>query len=153
MAREGLLRNVLSLDKKKAIKFIIYGLVVAVIFGTIMMVSRSIDNNAYSWQNLANEENLQNYNSGMYGYEAYLKRAQQIDIIGYWMQFQDVIFINIARIGVNISLVFITVGFISLGVNSDLDEKTRKICIILGGSILIVLMFTTFFTNIGISVS
>ncbi|MEJ2279291.1 MAG: hypothetical protein P8Y70_16350 [Candidatus Lokiarchaeota archaeon] len=153
MAREGLLRNVLSLDKNKAMKFIIYGLVAAIIFGTIMMVSRSIDNNAYSWQNLANEENLQNYNSGMYGYEAYLKRAQQIDIIGYWMQFQDVIFINIARIGVNISLVFITVGFISLGVNSDLDEKTRKICIILGGSILIVLMFTTFFTNIGISVS
>ncbi|MEJ2250689.1 MAG: hypothetical protein P8Y97_13685 [Candidatus Lokiarchaeota archaeon] len=153
MAREGLLRNLLSLDKNKAMKFIIYGLVAAIIFGTIMMVSRSIDNNAYSWQNLANEENLQNYNSGMYGYEAYLKRAQQIDIIGYWMQFQDVIFINIARIGVNISLVFITVGFISLGVNSDLDEKTRKICIILGGSILIVLMFTTFFTNIGISVS
>ncbi|TFF94561.1 MAG: hypothetical protein EU543_00950 [Promethearchaeota archaeon] len=153
MARNRLLNEMLNLDKSKAMKFIIYGLIVAVIFGTIMMISRSIDYNASSWYNLVNEQNLQNYNAGVYGYTEYLKRSEEIQLIYRWMDFQDVIFINIARLGVNISLIFIAVGFLSLGVNPGLDENTRKICIILGGIILIVLMLTTFFTNISITVS
>jgi hypothetical protein len=153
MAREGLISNILDLDKKRAMKFIIYGLIVAIIFGTVMMVSRSINDNSYSWEDLANEENIQNYNNGLYGYEEYLKRAEEIDLIAYWMRIQDVIFINISRVGVNISLLFIAIGFIGLGVNSDLDERTKRISLIIGGIILIVLMFTTFFTNIEIDVS
>jgi hypothetical protein len=153
MTRERLISNILDLDKKRAMKFIIYGLIVAILFGTIMMVSRSISSNAGSWFDLAREENQQNYNEGLYGYEEYEKRDEEIYITYYWMRFQDVIFINIARVGVNISLLFIAIGFIGLGVNSDLDERTKRISLILGGIILIVLMFTTFFTNIGISVS
>lgn len=153
MSRENFLNDILNLDKKRAFKFIIYGLIVAVIFGTVMMISRSINNNASSWESLANEENLQNYNKGLYGYESYVKRGEEIDKIALWMRFQDVIFINIARLGVNISLIFIAIGFLSLGINTELDEKTRRLSIILGGIILIVLMLTTFFTNISISVS
>lgn len=153
MAREGLISNILDLDKKRAMKFIIYGLIVAIIFGTVMMVSRSINDNASSWETLANEENGQNYNKGLYGYEEYLKRGEEIDIIADWMRFQDVILINISRVGVNISLLFIAIGFIGLGVNSDLDERTKRISLILGGIVLIILMFTTFFTNIAITVS
>jgi len=153
MERNRLLNDMLSLDKSKAMKFIIYGLIVAIIFGTVMMISRSIDQNANSWYTLATETNLQNYNAGKYSYTEYIKRSEDIYKTYLWMDFQDVIFINIARVGVNISLLFIVVGFLSLGVNPGLDENTRKICILLGGIILIVLMFTTFFTNIGISIS
>ncbi|MBD3196290.1 MAG: hypothetical protein GF317_14625 [Candidatus Lokiarchaeota archaeon] len=153
MPRDSLLSDVLNLDKKKAVKYIIYGLIVAVLFGTVMMISRSIDNNAGTWEVLANEENIQKYNAGIYGYEEYLKRAEEIDLISDWMNFQDVIFMNIARVGVNISLVFIAIGFISLGVNPELDDKTKRIALILGGIILIVLMMTTFFTNISVTVS
>lgn len=141
------------LDKNRATKYIIYGLIVAILFGLMMMISRSIAQNAGSWYNLQYKENELNYWNGVYGYNDYLERIEEIEKIMYWMQWQDVIFVNIARVGVNISMCFILIGFLSFAVNDRIDEKTRRICLIISGLILFVIMFTTFFTSISISVS
>ncbi|KKN64563.1 hypothetical protein LCGC14_0490490 [marine sediment metagenome] len=151
--RGGFLENLPSLDKKKATKFIIYGLFVAILFGLMMMISRSIAQNAGSWENLANQENDINYWNGEYGFNDYIKRQEEIDRTRYWMEWQDVIFMNIARVGVNISLFFILVGFLSFAVNDNIDEKTRRIFLIIAGLILFVIMFTTFFASITISIT
>ncbi|KKK43683.1 MAG: hypothetical protein Lokiarch_24910 [Candidatus Lokiarchaeum sp. GC14_75] len=151
--RGGFLENLPSLDKKKATKFIIYGLFVAILFGLMMMISRSIAQNAGSWENLANQENDINYWNGEYGFNDYIKRQEEIDRTRYWMEWQDVIFMNIARVGVNISLFFILVGFLSFAVNDNIDEKTRRIFLIIAGLILFVIMFTTFFASITISIA
>jgi len=140
------------MDKTKATKYIVKGLVVAILFGLMMMISRSIAQNASTWENIADQENETNYWNGEYGYNDYLQRQQEIETTRYWMEFQDVIFINIARIGVNISLLFILVGFLSYALNDKLDERTRRISLIISGLILFVLMFTTFFSSIAITV-
>ena len=141
------------LDKNKATKFIVYGLLVAILFGLMMMISRSISQNALSWRNLANQENEMDYWDGDYGYNDYVQRREEIEQTYYWMQWQDVIFVNIARVGVNVSMFFILIGFLSFAVNDKIDEKTRRIFLILAGLILFVIMFTTFFSSISISVS
>ncbi len=141
------------MDKNKATKFIIYGLVAAVLFGLIMMISRSIAQNAGTWENLENQRNEINYWNGDYGYNDYIRRQEEIDEIRYWMEWQDVVFMNIARVGVNISLIFILIGFLSFAVNDKIDEKTRRISLIIAGLVLFVLMFTTFFSSISISVA
>ena len=141
------------LDKNRATKFIIYGLLVAILFGLMMMISRSIAQNAGTWQLMANQENLMNYWDGVYGYNDYIRRQQEIIETTYWMQWQDVIFMNIARVGVNVALFFILIGFLSFAVNEKIDEKTRRISLILAGLILFVIMFTTFFASISISIS
>lgn len=148
-----LFENIPLMDKRKAMKFIIYGLIAAILFGLIMMISRSIAQNAGSWEALANQENEMNYWNGVYGYSDYLRRQEEIDRTRYWMEFQDVIFMNIARVGVNIALVFMVLGFLSLGVAENIDERTRRIYLIIAGLILFVIMFTTFFAAISISVS
>ncbi len=148
-----LFENIPLTDKRKAMKFIIYGLIAAILFGLIMMISRSIAQNAGSWEALANQENEMNYWNGVYGYSDYLRRQEEIDRTRYWMEFQDVIFMNIARVGVNIALVFMVLGFLSLGVAENIDERTRRIYLIIAGLILFVIMFTTFFAAISISVS
>ena len=140
------------MDKNRATKYIIYGLVAAVLFGLIMMISRSIAQNASTWENLENQRNEINYWNGNYGFNDYIKRQEEIDEIRYWMEWQDVIFMNIARIGVNISLIFILIGFLSFAVNDKIDEKTRRISLIIAGLVLFVLMFTTFFSAISITV-
>ena len=140
------------MDKNRATKYIIYGLVAAVLFGLIMMISRSIAQNASTWENLENQRNEINYWNGKYGFNDYIKRQEEIDEIRYWMEWQDVIFMNIARIGVNISLIFILIGFLSFAVNDKIDEKTRRISLIIAGLVLFVLMFTTFFSAISITV-
>ena len=151
--RGGFLENLPSLDKKKATKFIIYGLFVAILFGIMMGISRSIAQNASSWETLANQENDINYWNGDYGFNDYIKRQEEIDRTRYWMEWQDVIFMNIARVGVNISLFFILVGFLGFAVNDKIEEKTRRIFLIIAGLILFVIMFTTFFASITISVA
>lgn len=148
-----LIDNIPLLDKKKAMKFVIYGLIAAILFGLIMMISRSIAQNASSWEALANQENDMSYWNGEYGYNDYIRRQEEIDRIRYWMEFQDVIFVNIARVGVNVALVFMLIGFLSLGVSENIDERARRIYLIISGLILFVIMFTTFFASISISVS
>jgi hypothetical protein len=140
------------MDKKKATKYIVYGLVAAVLFGLIMMISRSIAQNASTWESLENQRNEINYWNGKYGFNDYIKRQEEIDEIRYWMEWQDVIFMNIARIGVNISMIFILIGFLSFALNDKLDERTRRISLVISALVLFVLMFTTFFSAISITV-
>jgi hypothetical protein len=140
------------LDKNRAAKFIIYGLIIAILFGMMMMISRSISDNSGQWANLANKENEISYWNGEYGYNDFIERQQEILRIQYWMAFQDVIFMNIARVGVNMGLLFTVIGFLSFAVNDKIDERTRKIAIIIAGLILFMLMFTTFFSTISVTV-
>ena len=141
------------LDKRKAMKFIVYGLIAAILFGLIMMISRSIAQNAGTWENLANQENEMNYWNGLYGYNDYIQNQENIDRIRYWMEYQDAIIMNIARVGINIALVFILIGFLSFAVTENIDERTRRIYLIIAGMILLLIMFTTFFGSVIVSVS
>ncbi|MFW9781374.1 MAG: hypothetical protein ACFFFB_03730 [Candidatus Heimdallarchaeota archaeon] len=150
--RDSILDRIPLMDKNKATKFIVYGLIVAILFGLMMMISRSIAQNASTWENLANQENEMSYWNGDYGFNDYIKRQEEIDRTRYWMEWQTVIFMNIARVGVNISLIFMTIGFLSFALNDKLDERTRRISMIIAGLILFVLMFTTFFSAISITV-
>jgi len=150
--RDSILDRIPLMDKNKATKFIVYGLIIAILFGLMMMISRSIAQNASTWENLANQENEMSYWNGDYGFNDYIKRQEEIDRTRYWMEWQTVIFMNIARVGVNISLIFMTIGFLSFALNDKLDERTRRISMIIAGLILFVLMFTTFFSAISITV-
>lgn len=141
------------MSKEKATKFLIYGLLVAIIFGTILMISKSIADNASVWLSLENQQNEMNYMQGLYGYNDYIVKIERALLIRYWMEYQVIIIGNIARIGVNVGLFFIVVGFLSFALNDKFDEKSRRIYLILAGAILFIIMVTTFFSQIAIYVS
>jgi uncharacterized membrane protein len=141
------------MSKEKATKFLIYGLLVAIIFGTILMISKSIADNASVWLSLENQQNEMNYMQGLYGYNDYIVKIERALLIRYWMEYQVIIIGNIARIGVNVGLFFIVVGFLSFALNDKFDEKSRRIYLILAGAILFIIMVTTFFSQIAIIVS
>lgn len=141
------------MDKEKATKFLIYGLLVAIIFGTILMISKSISDNAYTWFLIESQQNEVNYMQGLYGYNDYIEKIERATLLYYWMDYQVVIVGNIARIGVNIGLFFIVIAFFSFALNDKFDEKSRRIYLILAGAILFIIMVTTFFSQIAIQVS
>ena len=141
------------MDKEKATKFLIYGLLVAIIFGTILMISKSIADNAGIWLNIEIQQNEINYMQGLYGYNDYVEKLERAYLLSYWMRFQVVIVGNIARIGVNIGLFFIVIAFFSFALNDQFDEKSRRIYLILAGTILFVIMVTTFFSQIAVQIS
>ena len=140
------------MDKEKATKFLIYGLLVAIIFGTILMISKSIADNASTWLLIENQQNEMNYMQGLYGYNDYVEKLARTELLYYWMEFQVVIVGNIARIGVNIGLFFIVIAFFSYALNDKFDEKSRRVYLILAGAILFVIMVTTFFSQIAVQI-
>ncbi|NHJ21584.1 MAG: hypothetical protein EAX91_11620 [Candidatus Lokiarchaeota archaeon] len=141
------------MDKERATKFLIYGFIVAIIFGTILMISKSIADNAYSWFLLESQQNDMNYMAGLYGYNDYIVKAERADLIYRWMEYQVVIVGNVARIGVNIGMFFIAIAFLSFALNDKFDEKARRIYLVLAGLILFVIIFTVFFSQISVQIS
>ncbi len=140
------------MNKERATKFLIYGLLIAIIFGTILMISKSIADNAATWLSLENQQNEMNYMQGLYGYNDYIVKAERAILIRYWMEYQVIILGNISRIGVNVGMFFIAIAFLSFALNDKFDEKTRRIYLILAGVILFVIMVTTFFSQIVVQV-
>ncbi len=142
-----------SIDHKKATKFIIKGMIIAIIFGSIALTSKSVALNATDWYNWQVQENENNYMNGVYGYDEYLKQLNYLISAQNFMAFQEAIFTNIARIGVDIGLILVLVGFIAYASNKDLNDKMRLLSLILAGTVIAVIMFTSLFTNVSITMS
>ena len=140
------------MNKEKATKFLMYGLLVAIIFGTILMISKSIGDYASTWLLLENQQNEMNYMQGLYGYNDYIVKIERANLIRYWMEYQVVIVGNIARIGVSVGLFFIVIAFMSFALNDKFDEKSRRIYLILAGTVLFIMIITTFFSQIVVMV-
>jgi len=152
-ASSKLVDRILNIDHKKATKFIFYGITIAIIFGTIALVSRSISSNATNWQNYMTNKNNYDYWSGLIGYQEYLERSKEIAIQAEFMKFQVAIFANIARIGVNIGLLLVLIGFLGYSAQKEFDSRYRLISLIIAGVITVVMMFTLMFSNITVNIA
>jgi len=150
---ESLIDQVLKIDHKKATKYIIYGLIVAMVCGTILLTSKSVESNASDWKNVMDQQNEMDYWNGIIGLQEYNERQEEIQLMKYYMDVQFVFFGNIARIGVNIALLFVVFGFVGYSLQKDLDPRIKQLSFILAGIVIITLMFTTMFGSISISVS
>ena len=140
------------IDKKKATKFIIYGIIVALLFGIVAALSSSLDSNATQWENLQDQENNMNYWIGQYGYGEYVERREEIDQTANWLRFQDAILVNVARIGVYLGFLFVFLGFVGFAMNEDMDEKTRIISLIVAALIILSIIGNTLGGGIAIIV-
>jgi len=140
-------------DKSKAARYIIIGLIVAVIFGVLIGISKSLAANAGTWESaqIAVYQHLRDI--GAIGEQDLVLKTADIH---YWadvMVAQEIFVTNIARIGVSIGLVLITIGFIGFAINDSLDERTRRASLVLAAVVMFVLIVTTFFTNISIDIT
>ena len=138
------------MEENRAKKCLIFGIIVAVAAGTIMMISTSMAINADSWKTYADEENQMNYWLGNYGYQEYQLKEQDIILTNLWMKQQGLVIGNAARVIVNIGLILLFIGFIGYATNDRIDEKTKRTYLTIAAIVLFVMMLTTFYTQIGI---
>ncbi|QEE15729.1 hypothetical protein DSAG12_01556 [Promethearchaeum syntrophicum] len=144
--------RLIDIDRRKATKFIIGGMIIAIIFGTTALISISLANNSYDWENYQLHENDLGYWRGDYGYQEYLERDREIYAKADWMRFQEVIFENIARVGVNFGLIFVMVGFIGYSADEDMDPKKRQLSFLLAALIITIVMFTALSSGVTITI-
>ena len=133
--KSNLIDRVISIDEKKATNYIVKGLIFAVIFAVIAMISISVAGNAGDWTNLQNQQNQIAFWSQRIGYQDFLERQQQILSVRYWMQFQEAIVANIAKLGVYLGLIFVIIGFTAHAMDTNRDERSRRISYIIVGVI------------------
>ncbi len=143
----------LNIDHKKATKYLVKGMIIAIIFGAIALTSKSIAANATDWSNWQAHENENNYINGAYGYDEYQRQAKAINAAADFMAFQEAIFTNIARVGVDLGLILVLVAFVAYASNKDLDNRMRFLSLVLAGVVITVIMFTAMFTNFSVTAS
>ncbi len=137
-------------DKDKAAKYIIAGIVIAVIFGTIMGISKLLANNATVWANYLAADLADQIARGVVTAQEAALRTIEIDLQESWMLGQQIILGSIATIGVNIGLILLFVGFIGIAINDSIDDRTRKAALVIAGTVIFILMISTFFGTVGI---
>ena len=150
---DNFVNNLLDLDYKKAGRFIVKGLIIAILFGAILMTSRSVATNSATWGAIQDDENLRKYEDGKIGYTEYVERDNEINKMQNYMNLQDLYVVNIARLFISLGLLYVTVGFIGFAADKELDEKFRTVSLLMAGLILLLMMFTTFFNNIAVNVN
>jgi len=151
--QDGFFKSLPSMSKEKATKYLIYGLIISIIFSLIVATSMSIAGNANAWLTYANYQNQIGYWEGLYGYSEYQQNLIANQNTRNFMAYQNVIFVNIARVGINIGLILMLIGFIGFATNEKLDEKTRHISLTLAGLILLIVMLSLFFTNVTMNIT
>jgi len=144
--------RLIDMDRRKATKFIIIGMVIAIIFGTIGLISNSLANNSYDWENYMLHENDLGYWRGEYGYQEFLEKDREIYAQADFLRFQEVIFENIARIGVNFGLICVMIGFIGYSADEDMDPKKRQLSFLLAALIITIVMFSALSTGVTINI-
>ena len=144
--------RLIDMDRRKATKFIIGGMIIAIFFGTIALTSASLANNSYDWESYQLHANDLGYWRGDYGHQEFLEKEQEIYARADWMRFQEAIFVNIARIGVNFGLIFVMVGFIGYSADEDMDPKKRQLSFLLAALIITIVMFTALSTGVTITI-
>jgi hypothetical protein len=142
-----------TLEKTKAIKYIFLGLLLIIIFGLIAGISSSIANEAGNWKTMADNIAQLQLNEGIINNTQYNNIRISNWQIWHALQLQETILANIAKVGVDIGLILISMGFISFAVNENLDPRTRVISLILSGVILLVILFTTLFNSISLTIA
>ena len=150
--KKSILDKILDMDQRTAMKLVLQGFIIAVIFGAATLTSRSVATNSANWQALQSHQNKQEFWDGEIGNQEYLERQREIEETGFWMTYQQVIIGNICRLFINLALIVVIIGFLGLASQKEMDDKHRLISFLLAGMILIVIMFTSLFNNITVQI-
>ena len=150
--KQGFIEKFIPKNADDAIRMIMKGIVLAVLFGTLLMTSRQINTNSGTWENLEKQKNQMSYWKGEISAIEFTEREESIELTKYYLQWQYVIFGNIFRALVNVSMIYVVIGFAALSKNHQ-DEKVRALSIAIAGVVLFILMLTTFFNNIAVNLT
>ena len=141
------------MDQEKAVRYVVIGIIIAIIFGSAIMVSTHIYAQANTW--MGDELSKLSYDLGQGVISQSQYDMKEISIMNTYhlMRIQELYVVNISKVLVNVGLLLVFIGFVGLGVNGSGDEKTRRMYLIIATIIIFVMMITTFYSGISINLT
>jgi hypothetical protein len=134
----------------KAGLFIMVGVIMAIIFGSILLISTALNDNADEWRNYERGLVTDLFDDGEITAEERDRRYDQIDDMRDWMEIQDFYVYLFAPLCINLGLIFITIGFIGFGINNSLEERTRRASILIAAAIIFIVLVLQ---SVGLSIT
>ncbi len=131
---------------------LIAGIIVALGFGLVAVVSSTLQTNANTWYStqrtlLDNQLAAGSLTPGEYGEQAF-----QLDQTRDWMIAQYYMLAPIAKGGVFFGMLLIFLGFVTLATGGQVDEQTKRALLTIAGVMLLVL-FILFTGSLDISIN
>ncbi len=119
---------------------LIFGIIVAVSCGAVLMVSDYLGTHETEWYNaqttLLNDE----FNAGKIGDSERAERIYQNQMTRDWMEAQQYTVRPIATVGIYVGFLLIFVGLIVFATEGGVDERTKSILLTIAGIMLFVLL-------------
>jgi hypothetical protein len=144
--------KLVSLDHNTATRFIIIGMLLAIIFGSVAMVSKSLAANSADWRVIQEQQAKLDWYNGIITLQEYDIQISTIIKQEAQMNLQQSIFGVIAQLCVNLCLIIVLIGFVSYANDPELDKRIKQMSFLLGGIIIVVMMFTSLFTGITVAI-
>jgi hypothetical protein len=134
-----------QINKRIKIQRLKYGMIIAIIAGTLFIVSQSLTAVNYQEYYADYKKAEIDYDNGDITYEEYNDRRNQYELELY----KDLWVISIlstgAKVGVYIAFVFIIVFLISIVLDGSFNKKMRRLALGISGIFLLALCYPIFF--------
>lgn len=135
-------------NKKKKIKRIKIGVLIAIIIGTVIVTCEACIEIHKNWTIIKDLENYLDYRDGKIDYDEYYERFIELMHDHYLFEFAFSIVSNSARVGLNIVFIAIIIGFLSITIDDSFSKKMRRISLILASITLLFIMYSIFIPNL-----
>ncbi len=121
---------------------LVFGIILAVGFGAVLMISQSLANDAGNWYTTQNQLLTNQQNQGLIGPEEFTDRDWELQMTRDWMLAQVFLVKPITTVGVYIGFLLIFIGLIVFASEGQIDEQMRRILITIAGVLLFVMLIT-----------
>ena len=133
-----------TFDEKRKIKYIKICVIITMIIGTVFVVSQAGADLSMADFNYSRQKLSMLYDEGSITSEEYYDRRDQLYLDVYldlWV-ISNISFY--AKIGLNIAFIFVIIGFLSITVDRNFNNKTRRISLIIACVFIIFGLYSIF---------
>jgi len=135
-----------QINKIIKIKRLKIGMVTAIIAGTLFIASQSFILINQNWFTAARHRLSIDYDNGIIDYDEYRERREQLELDLYTNMWTVSILSTVAKVGVYITFVFITIYLIAIVLDESFNRKTRRLALGLSGIFIIFILYPVIFT-------
>lgn len=134
----------ITFNEKRKIKRIKISVIITMIIGTVIVVSQAASNLSLSDYNYSRQKLSMLYDDGLITYDEYDDRRDQLylDLYSDLWVISNISFY--AKIGLNVAFIFVIIGFLSISVDRNFNNKTRRISLIIACIFLIFGLYSIF---------
>lgn len=134
--------------KKKKIRRIYIGIIIALFIGTVIGACEGSKEINRNWTTVQLQKLYMDYNNDLIDYTEYQDRREVLEYETYLFEYRISLVSNSAKVFLNIAFILIIIGLLSITIDQLFDKKMRRISLIMAITILLIMTYSIFISNV-----